>query len=124
MAESDAPRTRGFLFADLRGYTRFVESHGDKAASELLSAYRTLVRAAVARFSGAEIRTEGSRLLSPACQEPRARSQAWGSIGTGPLARLRVRAIPEGQWLVARARVVVASRAAMPAAVSRSQING
>jgi class 3 adenylate cyclase len=59
MAQSDAPHTRGFLFADLRGYTQFVETHGDKAASELLSAYRTLVRAAVARSNGAEIRTEG-----------------------------------------------------------------
>jgi class 3 adenylate cyclase len=59
MAQSDAPHTRGFLFADLRGYTQFVEAHGDKAASELLSAYRTLVRAAVAKFDGAEIRTEG-----------------------------------------------------------------
>jgi class 3 adenylate cyclase len=59
MAQPEAPHTRGFLFADLRGYTRFVETHGDKAASELLSAYRTLVRSAVAHSSGAEIRTEG-----------------------------------------------------------------
>jgi class 3 adenylate cyclase len=59
MAQSDAPHVRGFLFADLRGYTEFVERHGDKAASDLLSTYRTLVRAAVAEFKGAEIRTEG-----------------------------------------------------------------
>jgi class 3 adenylate cyclase len=59
MAESEAPHVRGFLFADLRGYTQFVETHGDSAASQLLSAYRTLVRSAVAEFSGAEIRTEG-----------------------------------------------------------------
>ncbi len=59
MAQSEAPHVRGFLFADLRGYTRFVETHGDRAASELLSAYRPLVRGAVANFSGAEIRTEG-----------------------------------------------------------------
>jgi class 3 adenylate cyclase len=59
MAQSEAPHTRGFLFADLRGYTQFVETHGDKAASELLTPYRTLVRAAVAKFDGAEIRTEG-----------------------------------------------------------------
>jgi class 3 adenylate cyclase len=59
MGQSEAPQTRGFLFADLRGYTQFVEKHGDKAASELLSAYRALVRAAVAQFRGAEIRTEG-----------------------------------------------------------------
>ena len=59
MAEPEAPHVRGFLFADLRGFTQFVETHGDQAASELLTAYRTLVRAAVAKFSGAEIRTEG-----------------------------------------------------------------
>jgi len=59
MAQSDAPPIRGFLFADLRGYTQFVEKHGDAAASELLTNYRTLVRAAVAQFQGAEIRTEG-----------------------------------------------------------------
>jgi len=50
---------RGFLFADLRGYSAFVERHGDQAAADLLRAYRTLVRAAVAEFRGAEIRTEG-----------------------------------------------------------------
>jgi class 3 adenylate cyclase len=59
MAQSDAPHARGFLFADLRGYTAFVEKYGDKAASALLGAYRVLVRSAVAQFSGAEIRTEG-----------------------------------------------------------------
>ena len=50
---------RGFLFADLRGYTAYVERHGDSAAADLLDAYRQLVRAAVARHAGAEIRTEG-----------------------------------------------------------------
>jgi len=50
---------RGFLFADLRGFTAFVEARGEKAAAELLDAYRTLVRAQVAEHAGAEIRTEG-----------------------------------------------------------------
>jgi class 3 adenylate cyclase len=50
---------RGFLFADLRGYTAFVERTGDAAAADLLDAYRELVRAEVARHAGAEIRTEG-----------------------------------------------------------------
>ncbi len=59
MADSDAPPIRGFLFADLRGYTQFVEQHGDAAASELLGIYRSVVRAAVGRSHGAEIRTEG-----------------------------------------------------------------
>jgi class 3 adenylate cyclase len=52
-------RVRGFLFADLRDYTTFVEAHGDEAAAELLDAYRHLVREVVQRFGGAEIRTEG-----------------------------------------------------------------
>ena len=51
--------TNGFLFADLRDYTRYVESHGDRAAATLLDAYRLLVRAAVAEYGGAEIKTEG-----------------------------------------------------------------
>jgi ABC-type branched-subunit amino acid transport system substrate-binding protein len=51
--------TRGFLFADLRGYTRFVETQGATAAAELLVRYRAIVREAVARHQGAEIKTEG-----------------------------------------------------------------
>jgi class 3 adenylate cyclase/outer membrane protein assembly factor BamB len=52
-------RTRGFLFADLRGYTDFVERRGDHAAAELIDRYRQLVRATIAQFGGAEIKTEG-----------------------------------------------------------------
>lgn len=51
------PRT--FLFSDLRGYTAFVERSGDAAASRLLKTYRDLVRRAVARYEGAEVKTEG-----------------------------------------------------------------
>jgi class 3 adenylate cyclase len=52
-------RATGFLFADLRDYTRFVDARGDQAASELLAAYRALVRSEVGKYDGAEIRTEG-----------------------------------------------------------------
>ena len=51
--------TNGFLFCDLRAYAAFVDAHGDHAAAELLAAYRSLVREAVAAHAGAEIRTEG-----------------------------------------------------------------
>ena len=51
--------TRGFLFADLRDYTAYVESHGDAAGSALLDVYRRLMRDTVARHGGAEIKTEG-----------------------------------------------------------------
>ncbi len=50
---------RGFLFADLRGYTRYIEAHGDAAAAEFLADYRSLVRVVIGRHEGAEIRTEG-----------------------------------------------------------------
>jgi serine/threonine-protein kinase len=54
-----AGTTRGFLFSDLRGYTAFVEAHGDKAGAGLLARYRELVRSVIAAYDGAEIRTEG-----------------------------------------------------------------
>ena len=50
---------RGFLFADLRGYTAFVERAGNEAAATLLRRYRSLVRDAVSRHQGAEVKTEG-----------------------------------------------------------------
>jgi class 3 adenylate cyclase len=52
-------RTHAFLFADLREYTTFVERRGDRAATDLLRAYRSLVRSTLAEFDGAEIKTEG-----------------------------------------------------------------
>jgi class 3 adenylate cyclase len=51
------PRT--FLFADLRGYTAYVERAGDAEAAHLLHTYRGLVRRAVTREQGAEVKTEG-----------------------------------------------------------------
>ena len=36
--------TRGFLFADLRGYTAFVERAGAHRAAAMLASYRELVR--------------------------------------------------------------------------------
>ena len=51
--------TRGFLFADLRDYTSYVEIHGDAEAAELLDRYRAIVRGVVLRMGGAEIKTEG-----------------------------------------------------------------
>jgi class 3 adenylate cyclase/tRNA A-37 threonylcarbamoyl transferase component Bud32 len=54
-----ASATRGFLFADLRDYTAFLEERGDDDGARLLERYRAMVRAVIARHSGAEIRTEG-----------------------------------------------------------------
>jgi len=51
--------TRGFLFADLRDYTAYVEGHGDAGGSALLDVYRRMMRDTIARHGGAEIKTEG-----------------------------------------------------------------
>ena len=51
--------TLTFLFADLRGYTTYVEAHGDRAAAALIADYRRLVRTRVAASAGGEIKTEG-----------------------------------------------------------------
>ncbi len=51
--------TRGFLFSDLRGYTKFLETRGAAAAADVLLRYRDLVRGLVQQHAGAEIRTEG-----------------------------------------------------------------
>lgn len=95
MSEARASQTRGFLFADLRDYTRFVESHGDQAAAELLTRYRLLVREVIARSDGAEIRTEGDSFY---VVFPSASSAVYGGLaileaaaaageeqGTGPI---------------------------------------
>lgn len=51
--------TRGYLFADLRGYTHLVEARGATGARHALERYRALTRDVVGRHGGAEIRTEG-----------------------------------------------------------------
>lgn len=59
MKPESQPVPRTFLFSDLRGYTAFVERAGDAAATHLLKTYRDLVRRAVAKHVGAEVKTEG-----------------------------------------------------------------
>jgi len=56
---SSRSETRGFLFADIRGYTQYVERQGASAAADMLLRYRAVVRDAITRNDGAEIRTEG-----------------------------------------------------------------
>ena len=60
--------TNGFLFADLRDYTRYVEAHGDRAAASLLDAYR-------------DARARGGR---PSSVAPRSRPRATASTSSSP----------------------------------------
>lgn len=56
-------RTLTFLFADLRGFSEFVERRGDQAAAALIREYRDLVRSAIRRTGGREMKTEGDSFL-------------------------------------------------------------
>jgi class 3 adenylate cyclase len=53
-----------FLYSDLRGFSEFVERRGDAAAATLVRSYRELVRSALARAGGREMKTEGDSFLA------------------------------------------------------------
>src|SRR5215217_3447917 len=54
---------RTFLIADIRGYTRYTQQHGDEAAAELASAFAELVGEAVAAHHGRVIELRGDEAL-------------------------------------------------------------
>jgi class 3 adenylate cyclase len=95
-ARAASAGTRGFLFADLRDYTRYVDTHGDRAAAALLDRYRGSVRSAVALARGAEIRTEGDSFyvvfdsVSAAVYCGLAIVEAAGATADGPTDPIRV----------------------------------
>jgi class 3 adenylate cyclase/ABC-type transport system substrate-binding protein/tRNA A-37 threonylcarbamoyl transferase component Bud32/streptogramin lyase len=58
-----AAQLRTFLIADVRGYTRYTQQHGDEAAAELASAFAELVGEAVAAHEGRVIELRGDEAL-------------------------------------------------------------
>jgi class 3 adenylate cyclase len=54
---------RTFLFADMRGYTRFTQEHGDDAASALAGRFADLVREVVPEFDGELLELRGDEAL-------------------------------------------------------------
>ena len=53
---------RGFLFADMRGFTAFAERHGNAAAAAMVARFLEIARAAIARQGGTESGTEGDAI--------------------------------------------------------------
>ena len=53
---------RGFLFSDVRGFTAFAERHGNAAAAAMVRRFLELARKAIARYEGAEVKTEGDAI--------------------------------------------------------------
>ena len=54
---------RTFLFADMRGYSRFTQEHGDDAASALAGRFADLVRETVPAFEGELLELRGDEAL-------------------------------------------------------------
>ena len=54
---------RTFLIADVRGYTRFTQEHGDEAASELAAGFAGIVRSTVPEFAGELLELRGDEAL-------------------------------------------------------------
>src|SRR6478736_8169167 len=54
---------RTFLFADMRGYTRFTQEQGDDAASALAGRFADLVKATVPGFEGELLELRGDEAL-------------------------------------------------------------
>jgi class 3 adenylate cyclase/ABC-type transport system substrate-binding protein/predicted Ser/Thr protein kinase len=59
-----AAQLRTFLIADVRGYTRYTQQHGDEAAAELASSFAELVAEAVAAHEGRVIELRGDEALA------------------------------------------------------------
>jgi class 3 adenylate cyclase/tetratricopeptide (TPR) repeat protein len=53
-----------FLIADLRGYTRYSQEHGDEAAAALATRFADLVEDVVSRHDGTVIEVRGDEVLS------------------------------------------------------------
>ena len=54
---------RTFLFADMRGYTRYTHEHGDDAASAVAGRFADLVKATVPAFEGELLELRGDEAL-------------------------------------------------------------
>jgi YVTN family beta-propeller protein len=59
----DAP-VRTFLIADIRGYTRFTQEHGDEAAARLTSRFAEVVGSAIAEHGGVLVELRGDEALA------------------------------------------------------------
>ena len=60
---SAVPVVRTFLIADVRGYTRFTQEHGDEAAAALASSFAEIVGRVVAEYDGDLIELRGDEAL-------------------------------------------------------------
>ena len=60
---ADAARIKTFLIADVRGYTRFTQSHGDEAGAALAARFAQVVREVVEARDGRVVELRGDEAL-------------------------------------------------------------
>jgi branched-chain amino acid transport system substrate-binding protein len=87
----EAVGVRTFLIADLRGYTRYSDEHGDEAASALARAFAAIANDAVGAHGGEVIELRGDEAL---CVFASARSAVRGAVELQRRARVRAEGEP------------------------------
>ncbi len=63
LAPTSEPGIRTFLIADVRGYTRYTQEHGDEAAARLAASFAEIVESAVANSDGRLVELRGDEAL-------------------------------------------------------------
>jgi branched-chain amino acid transport system substrate-binding protein len=86
-AAVEAAGVRTFLIADMRGYTRYGDEHGDEAASELARRFAGIANEAVEARGGEVVELRGDEAL---CVFASARSAVQGAVELQRRARERV----------------------------------
>ncbi len=87
----EATSVRTFLIADLRGYTRYSDEHGDEAASALARRFAAIASDAVSARGGGVVELRGDEAL---CVFASARSAVRGAVELQRRARERVEGEP------------------------------
>jgi class 3 adenylate cyclase len=64
LEDENNPLVRTFLIADIRGYTRFTERHGDEASARLAARFSEIVREGVQLRGGTLIEIRGDEALA------------------------------------------------------------
>ena len=82
---------RTFLIADVRGYTRFTQEHGDEEAGKLAARFAALVRDAVTATGGEVVELRGDEAL---CAFPSARQALRAAVELQVRFRTRVEGEP------------------------------
>src|SRR5215218_7555585 len=63
LARTSEPGIRTFLIADVRGYTRYTQEHGDEAAARLAASFADVIESAVADSDGRLVELRGDDAL-------------------------------------------------------------